>query len=75
MRRTYYTLLQRDNRKSPWLIEFGDYDRETVEAEREERTDSVYGAVSPSRLKIIATDDSQAAIDAAVDKLNAGVAP
>jgi hypothetical protein len=69
----YYTLLERDKPGSPWRITFGDYDRDTVEAEREEMTTG-YGATSPSRLKIIATGASQAAIDAAVAKLNGGVA-
>ncbi|MBT1154408.1 hypothetical protein J1C56_02260 [Aminobacter anthyllidis] len=67
--RMYHTLLARDGRNAPWKIEFGDYSRATVEAERRYYRDQGYKAAS---LKIITTGDTQAEINAAVDKLNAG---
>lgn len=35
----YYTLLVRDNKNSPWEIEFGDYVRAVVGSEREDWLD------------------------------------
>lgn len=65
----YYSLLTREVIPSGhvWAIAFGDYDRETVEFEREDYRDNGHKAKD---LKIITTDDSHAAIRAAVDKLN-----
>ena len=71
MSRIYYTLAVRDypaagvtNRK--WAAEFGDYDRETVEYEREE-----FRRNYPANcLRIIRTDGAQAAINTAIAKLN-----
>jgi len=66
--RTYYTLVLRDDGDLRWRIEFGDYDRDTVEAEMESYTDHDY---LKRNAKIIRSGDSQADIDAAVDALNA----
>lgn len=64
--RKYYTLAVRiDGRWSP---EFGDYDRECVQVELAGYLDS--GAWKRKDLKIVTTDDNQAAIDAAIRKLN-----
>ena len=66
MARQYHSLLLLD--QGQWRLEFGDYDRETVTAERD---DYHQGGGYPLRdLRIITTRDSQAAIDAAVAKLN-----
>lgn len=67
MAKRYHSLLVRDNAASPWGIHFGDYDREVVDAERDDITDGDYRR---SNTKIITTDDAQAAIDAAVSALN-----
>jgi len=67
MPRKYHTLVVRDGKASPWGIHFGDYDRETVEQEREDGRD-YYKA---GDMRIITTSDArQATIDAAVAKLN-----
>ena len=38
-RRRYHTLVERDGPEHPWRIEFGDFDRATVDAELEDRRD------------------------------------
>lgn len=68
MPRKYHTLLVRDDKSAPWCIHFGDYDRETVDSEREDMRDHDHRAMN---LKIITTAPEQAAIDAAVARLNA----
>lgn len=66
--RNYFTLLSREARDMPWRIEFGDRDRETVEAEFEDYRDH---GISRGNLKIVSTLTSrQAEIDAVVAKLN-----
>lgn len=67
--RTYHTLLllEHDDKGSRWAIGFGDYDRDTVEFERDDHRDHGYRA---KELKIITTTDLQADIDAAVRELN-----
>jgi hypothetical protein len=62
----YYTLVTNED-GAGWAPQFGDYDREVVEAEVEDSYDDI-----PRRyVKIIRTGDSQAEIDAAIAKLNA----
>lgn len=68
-KRTYYTLLVRDNKTSPWAIHFGDYDRECVKDEQNDIVDSE--EYRRSDTKVITTDDDQPAINAAVAALNA----
>lgn len=68
--RTYYTLLSRfagwlDDTK--WHIEFGAYDRDDVESERDELREK---GIAKADLKIITTTDQQADIDAMVRELN-----
>lgn len=62
----YFTLVIRED-DGVWVADFGDYDRETVEYERE--------ACKPQHrakdLKIIRSGDSQAEIDKQVALLNA----
>lgn len=65
MTKRYFSLLERDD--GVWRIEFGAYDRDDVEAEREDRKDH---GVKISNLKIISTGAKQVDIDAAVAKLN-----
>ncbi len=68
MARAYFTLLSREPEAgSPWAIEFGDYERETVAEEMSSYRDHGHKARD---LKIIRTTDRQSAIDAAVRKLN-----
>jgi hypothetical protein len=67
--RTYYTLLTRDNATAPWQIAFGDYSRKVVELEWD---DMVRRPERRRNLRIIATGETQADIDAAVLKLNVG---
>lgn len=73
MGRKYYTLLSKGNEvhhNGEWVIEFGDYDRETVEAERDEQRDAAKARQERVSFKIITTGDKQADINAAVAKLN-----
>lgn len=72
MARTYYTLVTRDwndgaKAMGPWTPQFGDYDREVVQDEREEYLNE-YAA---SDLKIVTSGDTQAEIDERIAKLNA----
>lgn len=69
MARKYFTLLVRDGAGRPWGIHFGDFDRETVEDERRDGRD-YYAARD---MKIITTGSRQAAINAAVTRLNGGL--
>lgn len=67
----YYTLLQFDRHITKWVIVFGDYDRETVEDERDDceaNYDSSVAAefYSTPIFKIITTSDKQADIEAKV---------
>lgn len=61
----YYTLAVRDD--NVWSPEFGDYDRSTVQSELNDYRDHDY---RKSNLKIVQSDDSQAAIEAAIAALN-----
>lgn len=68
-KRTYYTLLVRDDKTSPWAIHFGDYDRECVNDERDGIVDS--DEYKKSNTRIFGSADDQPAINAAVAALNA----
>lgn len=63
----YHSLLIRESKAAPWSIHFGDYDREVVEAERDDVTEHEY---KRGDTKIITTKGTQTAITAAVAKLN-----
>jgi hypothetical protein len=69
MARKYHTLLLNEAPQGEgpqWAIQFGDYDRDNVEYERDE-----YLRDHPAKsLKIVTTGDKQADINAAVAKLN-----
>ena len=65
----YYTLLIKGNRSNKWRIEFGDFDRETVEEERDITWREGLGCTLKDT-KIIKTSESQKEIDAKVAKLN-----
>jgi hypothetical protein len=66
--KTYYTLLQREDGK--WAPQFGDYDRETVESERDDYRDH---DIKAKDLKIVTTQGhSWASIQVVVAKLNGG---
>lgn len=68
MARPYHTLLVREG--GIWAPQFGDYDRETVEAERDDYRDHDHKAKD---LKIVTTKTTrQAEIEAVVAKLNKG---
>lgn len=54
---------------SPWGIDFGDYDRETVAQEREDRIDG--GEEARTMRLLTVSKDDQHALDAAVARLNA----
>lgn len=73
--RKYYTLITRAE-GSKWVIELGSFDREDVVGEQEEMTErpkGSHGYVPKKHTKIITTGSRQREIDAAVDKLNAGL--
>ena len=65
MSKTYYTLLVKYEKTDKWSIAFGDYKKAIV---REELEDSYADC---AKTRIIATIDSQAAIDSEVARLNA----
>lgn len=64
---TYYTLLIRDDKHSPWQIHFGDYDREVVCAEYDDMRENCMAG----NMRIIVTGDEQSEIDAQVKVENA----
>lgn len=64
----YHTLLARENRSSPWCIEFGAYIRDDVKDELDDYADRGYKRVN---LRIISTSPAQVDITAAVAALNA----
>lgn len=66
--RTYYSLCLRDDGDLVWRLEFGDYDRDCVQAELEAYTEHDY---LKRNAKIIKSADDQASINAAVAALNA----
>lgn len=67
--RTYYTLAVQWEKGDRYTPEFGDYDLECVQDERE---DMLYSYDLKGRqIKVIKTDDSQSSIDSAISKLNA----
>ena len=76
MQEKYYTLLIKYIEGNLWGVEFGDFDRKTVEDERDYWRNCVIntwrdpeGYMGP-RTKIITTSESQKEIDAIVAKLN-----
>ena len=64
----YFTLLVRYDGKGPWRIEFGDFQRETTESERDAYKDDGH------RCKIIVTEytDGQPEVDRKVAQANGG---
>lgn len=63
----YYTLCVRLDGEQRWCAEFGDYDKDVVEAELQDYRDSYH---KKKNLQIIATGDSQSDIDQGVSELN-----
>ena len=64
--RAYYSLLI-NHEVSGWGVEFGDYDRDTVEQEIESLVDDdTIPAYSSEFVRIVRTADNQSAIDTAV---------
>ena len=61
----YYSLMVYEN--GFWSQQFGDYDKKTVEYERQDYLDHGYKSKD---IKIVVTDEEQTAIEAAVDALN-----
>lgn len=73
--RPYFILAMMDGTPTdtPWAMHFGDYDREPVEFEMQEFRDKGW---KKSELKLIKLPtDTQAAIDAAIAKLNVASMP
>lgn len=69
MARKYFTLAVLPNYEgAKWGPQFGDYDREVV---AQELADTKEDWLLGSKFKIIKTADDQAAINAAIDALNA----
>jgi len=64
MSKAYYTLIVRFDALDRWAVQFGDYDREVVEAEAMEYSGGCYAT------KIIKTAASQLAVNLAVANLN-----
>lgn len=66
--RTYYTLAVQWEKGDRYTPEFGDYDLECVQDERE---DMMYSYdLKPKQVKVIKTDDSQSSIEQAIHNLN-----
>jgi hypothetical protein len=68
--RLYHSLLSREAPGQPWCIEFGDYDKSVVKAERDDYRQRGFEPHKAMNLKIITTGETQAAIVAAVAELN-----
>ena len=72
-KRLYHSLLTREYENSPWSVQFGDYSKAVV---RQELLDTYTRDCDGKRIlrkntKIITTTYDQAAVQAAVDDLNA----
>ncbi|UGY13756.1 hypothetical protein HAP48_0035070 [Bradyrhizobium septentrionale] len=69
-RKTYFSLIAREP-DGEWSPQFGDYDRETVDAEKRDYIDHI-GTTWPkgTEFKIITSNDTQASIDAAIVALS-----
>ena len=67
-RRRYHTLVERDGPEHPWRIEFGDFDRATVDAELEDQRDR---GARKANVKIITSGSTATEQSAAVAALNA----
>lgn len=65
--KTYYTLAVWHD--SVWAIEFGDYDRECVQAELEGYADHPSGDYKRKQLKIVTSGDQQWQINDAIRNL------
>lgn len=68
--KTYYTLAIQWEKGDRYSPEFGDFDLETVNDERDDLLNSWYD-LKPKQIKVIKTDCAQASIDQAIEKLNA----
>lgn len=66
MKTKYFSLIVAHKDDGVWSVQFGDYDREVVKDELEDEWKGVPGV----RTRIITTNGTQAAIDAAVLELN-----
>ena len=69
--RTYYTLVVREG--GTWYPQFGDYDPAIVHAERDDLLQR-HDAPRRADTEIVRSADTQEAVDAAIAKLNGGVA-
>lgn len=69
MKNQYYTLLIQNPDTNVWAVEFGDFDRETVEEERDITWREGEG-YKLYNTKIIKTGEDQKEINAKVDELN-----
>ena len=67
--RIYYTLIVKCTMTNKWCIHFGDYERQTVEQEREDLLDSEDN-LKRRNTKIITTSDEQADINEYVRAYN-----
>lgn len=67
--RTYYTLAVQWEKGDRYCPEFGDYDLECVNDEREDMLNSYYD-LKPKQIKVIKTQDTQASIEEAIHNLN-----
>lgn len=64
----YYTLLIREDKGGPWMIAFGDYDKETVIEERDDYREHFH---QKQNMKIVTTRTArQSEIDTVLRKLN-----
>jgi hypothetical protein len=73
MAKKYFTLVVKEP-NGPWSPQFGDYERDTVVEEMADYKQHVGQGCSfekGTKFKIVTTGETQAAIEAAVAKLNA----
>jgi hypothetical protein len=68
--KTYYYLAIQWEKGDRYMPEFGDYDLECVEDERDYYLESSYD-LKPKQIKIIKSDGTQSSLDQAIAKLNA----
>ena len=70
MTKKYFTLIAREP-DGQWSPQFGDYDRQTVEAEKMDYIDHIGTTwAKGTKFKIVTSNDTQASINAAIAALN-----
>ena len=67
----YYTLVEQNPLTSKWEPQFGDYNREVVKDELQDRLDEEF----PSRMEVMESGNTQESISNVLDYWNANTCP